>query len=337
MRQLQREVELAQSRYLALRQKQEEYRLARESQLSGVRIIAPARVTSETRPVRPRPAVEMVLGLTLGLLAGLLLALGMEHLDDTYPDLDAMEQDLQVSVLGVVPAVRRSDQRLTCFPGASSALVEATRSLLRNLRFSAQDQPLVSLLMTSSAPGEGKSTMALNLAVAAAEAGQRVVLVDADLRKPSIHRLAGLLGERGLVNVLAGQATLEECLATFAVDSSDGSLELLPAGPPPPNPPALFESSAMNRVLDQLRARADLVIIDAPPVGHFTDAQVLAAKVGAVMLVVDATRTRRELIRRAKRLLALAGGRLLGIVGNKAQQSGLVAHYGEYHESQRPL
>jgi len=263
----------------------------------------------------------------LGVMAGLLLVFVVEWVDDTYPDLQALEQDLRLPLLGLIPWVKTRGESLLVGRGAPRSLVEAMRSLRSNMQFAAADQPLTSLLVTSSMPNEGKTTIAGNLALAAAEAGQRVVLIDADLRRPSVGKLLGTPAEPGLSNLLVGQLDLAKCLHTHGSADAGPAIEVIPAGPLPPNPPALLESERMTSLLEDLRSHADLVIIDAPPVGHFSDGQILGAKVSGVLMVVDPGQTRRGVVRGAQRLLQIAEAPVLGIVCNKVRREGLGGYY----------
>jgi capsular exopolysaccharide synthesis family protein len=270
----------------------------------------------------------MALGLLLGLVLGLLLIFVVEHIDDTYPDLGAIEQDLRLPLLGLVPFYGKTGGPLLLGHGAPRSLVEALRSLRSNVQFAAAEPPLTSLLLTSSMPSEGKTTLATDLAMAAAEAGERVVLVDADLRRPGVSKLVGLdSGVTGLSNILIGQVNVDTVLQTHASEDGSFSIQIIPAGPLPPNPPALFESEAWPRLLGTLKSRADLVIVDAPPVGHFSDAQILASQVSGVLLVVDSRAVRRGVVRGARRLLDIASARIIGLVANKVRQTGLGGYY----------
>ena len=190
-----------------------------------------------------------------------------------------------------------------------SAEAEAYRRLRTNLEFTSLDHPLRTLLITSAGPGEGKSTALANLAVSIAQAGRSVILVDSDLRRPSLHDVFGLDNEEGLTTAVARPAE-----QPALQDSGVSGLSVLTSGPLPDIPADLIASPAMDAVIAQLSERADIVLFDAPPVVTVSDAAVLASRVDGVLLVVNAGRTRREYAQRAKALLEKVHARLVGAV-----------------------
>lgn len=209
---------------------------------------------------------------------------------------------------------------------ARSAQAEAYRSLRTNLEFSSLDHPLRTLLVTSAAPDEGKSTTLANLGVISAQAGKRVVLVDCDLRRPALHEAFGLSNNVGVTTaVLSGEAPLP--LQATGVPN----LQVMTSGPLPPNPSEVLGSARMNTVLQQLTADADLVLLDAPPVIAVTDAVLLATKVDGVLLVIRAGQTKREHAERARDLLAKVNARLVGAVLNNAALD--ASAYGVYGQN----
>jgi non-specific protein-tyrosine kinase len=197
----------------------------------------------------------------------------------------------------------------------SSAAAEAYRTLRTNLLFSSLDRPLHTILITSSAPNEGKSTTLANLAVTMAEAEQRVLIVDCDLRRPSLHTLFGLPNEHGLTSSMLEQA--ESALPIQA--TSVPGLRLLPSGPLPPRPADLLGSRRMGALLERLRREADIVLFDTPPVGAVTDAAVLAPQMDGVLLVLHAGQTRRDRAREARQILDKVKANIVGVVLNGAK------------------
>ncbi len=192
-----------------------------------------------------------------------------------------------------------------------SPAAEAYRTLRTNLTFAGLDKPIETLVVTSPAPGEGKSTTLANLAVTMAQGERRTILVDADLRRPSLHEIFEVPNSQGLTTMFVDQDALKEPpLAETGVEN----LLLLPSGPLPPNPADLLGSRRMEQVIAALRERADLVLFDAPPVIAVTDAAVLGTKVDGVLLVVRAGHTRREHAQRAKELLERVHVRVIGAV-----------------------
>jgi len=195
-----------------------------------------------------------------------------------------------------------------------SPISEAYRALRTNIQFSSIDRSLHSLLVTSTSPEEGKSTVLANLAVTFAEAGSQVILVDADLRRPSLHVLFGLSNQVGLTT-----AVLDDGGALPIQDTPVPNLRLLTSGPLPPNPAELLGSQRMDRIIEGLRAMADYVLFDSPPIVAVTDAAVLGRRLDGVLLVVDAGKTKRDHARRAKALLEKVNAHLLGVVLNNAE------------------
>ena len=203
-----------------------------------------------------------------------------------------------------------------------SAAAEAYRTLRTNVQLSSIDAPIRALLVTSASADEGKSTTLANLAVAFAQAGQRVVLVDCDLRRPSLHTVFGVANERGLTSML-----LEDDAAAPLVATAVEGLRLLPSGPIPPNPSELLGSKRIENAIERLKSDADLLLFDAPPALAVSDAAVLSRRVDAVMLVVSAGRTKRDHASRARQVLERAGARLLGVVLTNATVEEAVYSY----------
>mgnify|MGYP001078001824 FL=1 len=192
-----------------------------------------------------------------------------------------------------------------------SPAAEAYRTLRTNLTFAGLDQPIETLVVTSPAPGEGKSVVAANLAVTMAQGEHRTILVDADLRRPILHEIFGVSNERGLTTMFVDpQARADPPLVEIGVEN----LWLLPSGPLPPNPADLLGSRRMEEIISIFRSRADVLIFDAPPVLAVTDAAILGMKVDGALLVVAAGRTRREQARQARELLERARVRVVGAV-----------------------
>ena len=220
-----------------------------------------------------------------------------------------------------------AEMDLVALRNPRSAAAEAYRALRTNLQFSALDRDLRTVLATGAGPGEGTTTVLANLGVSLAEAGERVLLVDCDLRRPGQHLIFGLALGPGLSNALATHAA-EPVISATAVPG----LSLLTAGDPPPNPAEFVASGRLTALLDRLRSRFDRILIDTPPVGILTDAAVLAPRVDGVILVVSAGQTRRDLARRAHQQLETVGAHLLGAVINRAK---LKRNVGEYDAAPR--
>jgi non-specific protein-tyrosine kinase len=192
-----------------------------------------------------------------------------------------------------------------------SPAAEAFRSLYINLSFSQQERALRSLVVTSPGPGEGKSITLANLAVVAAQMGQRVILVDGDLRQPQLNELFGLRNDTGLTNVVDGSSSTESALQAVA---EVPGLRVLTSGPLPPSPTTVLASRRMGELADELAEQADLLLLDAPPVLTVSDASVLASRVNGVLLVLNAGQTKRENARRAKEALEKVNAHIVGVV-----------------------
>jgi capsular exopolysaccharide synthesis family protein len=207
-----------------------------------------------------------------------------------------------------------------------SPVAEAYRTLRTNLEFSALQHPLHALLVTSAAPEEGKSAVVANLAVVLAQANKQVILVDADLRHPQQHEIFGTSNQSGLVNLLRGE---HDGASVPLVDVGVPGLRLLPSGPVPPNPADLLALPRLGELLSTLKAQADMVLFDAPPVVVVTDALILGAQVDGVLLIISALTTKRDHARQAKMLLEKVNAHLVGaILNNVAADAALQRYYG---------
>ncbi len=201
---------------------------------------------------------------------------------------------------------------------------EAYRTLRTNLTFTALDKPIETLIVTSAAPDENKSTVLANLAVTMAQSERRTILVDADLRRPSLHDIFGVSNDWGLTTMVVEETKLDD---PPLVDVGVDNLWLVPSGPLPPNPADILGSRKMEQVITALKARADVILFDAPPIVSVTDATVLGTKVDGVLLVVCAGRTRREHAQRAKDLLERVHVRIVGAVLNDAPRGVVLGGY----------
>jgi non-specific protein-tyrosine kinase len=222
---------------------------------------------------------------------------------------------------------------MTTSPNGASPLIalrdprapaaEAYRTLRTNIQFSSLDKPLRTLMATSTAPDEGKSTTLANLAVTIAQAEQRVILVDCDLRRPTLHTLFDLPNEAGLTSMI-----LAEDAPVPLQETGVPGLSLLASGPLPPRPADILGSRRMEAAIERLRAAADIVLFDTPPVVAVTDAAVLATKVDGVLLVFQAGRTSRERARRARQILEKVKANIVGVVLNNAEVEQGYGYYG---------
>ncbi len=208
---------------------------------------------------------------------------------------------------------------------AHSPRAEAYRSLRTNLDFYSLENPLHTLLITSAEPEDDKTTVLANLGVISAQGGKRVILIDADLRRPRLHEVFGLDNSRGLASALTGETA---DLPIF--DTEIPNLRVIPAGPTPENPADLLASARMGDIIAQLKEQADVVLFDAPPLIAVTDGALLATRVDGVLLVARAGHTKREFVERAKDILAKVNANLVGsVLTNAALDTGVYRYYGE--------
>jgi protein-tyrosine kinase len=208
--------------------------------------------------------------------------------------------------------IQSLNRSLITLTSPKSPISEQYRTIRTNIQFSTVDRSIRSILVTSSVPGEGKSTTSANLAVVFAQQGKKVLFIDADMRKPTVHYTFRLDNHVGLTNVLTKQISLE-----FAVKSTEQeNLDVLTSGPIPPNPAELLGSRSMEELLEQAFTQYDLVLFDTPPVLVVTDAQILANLCDGIVLVVSSGKTEIEAAQKAKEALANAKGKLLGVVLN---------------------
>ncbi|HEY3233287.1 MAG TPA: polysaccharide biosynthesis tyrosine autokinase [Polyangiaceae bacterium] len=287
-------------------------------------------------PVRPRLSLGLAVGAFAGLALGLGLALGRDFLDRSIKTPEQLERELRLAFLGLIPAGNqntasngygygyraRNRDRQNASPSSphelivheqpTSGIAEAARAIRTNILFMAPDNPHRRLLVTSAAPAEGKTTVACCLAIAMAQAGQRVLLLDADLRRPRLHRIFGRTNAFGVSSALLDPSVLDRVTLETAVPN----LSLLAAGPHVPNPSELLQSESFGRLLDSLSQSYDRIVIDSSPVVPVTDAVILSTKVDGVVLVVRAFKTSREIAQQARRALVDVGGRLIGAVLN---------------------
>lgn len=286
-------------------------------------VVDPAQVP--TQAVSPRRKTDLLLGTLLGLVVGLCLAVFRDRLDTSISSAEDLEALTDIPLLGTI----QSDAAATQKNGAlalreATPWAEAFRVLRTNLQFVNVDRRERMFVVSSSVPGEGKTTTAVNLAVTLALAGQRVALVECDLRRPRIAERLGLDDGVGATTVLIGRVTLDEALQKHA----DTGLTVLTAGRRPPNPSELLQSHAMAQLIRDLRSRFDVVLLDSPPLLPVTDAALLAAQSDGLILAVRHGKTSREQVRIALQRVEAVGGECVGVVINMAPASGRGYGYG---------
>lgn len=286
--------------------------------------------TKPSSPVKPNVMMNTLLAAAVGLLLAAGIAILIEYLDDTVKSPEDLEANGLLSLGGVARFHGSKDPDENLIAGSASRrhFSEAYRVLRTNVQFSTIDRPGQTMLVTSANPREGKSTTAANLALVTAQAGKKVILVDSDLRRPSIHHFFGLSNEQGLTNLLLSpQSGVNGCAQRTRFEN----LAVITSGPLPPNPSELLASRRLDSVLDALKAQANVVIIDSPPMLPVADASILASKVDGTMLVVDTSKTRAQALRRAKEALLRSKTHLLGAVLNKVKRRGGGGGYYYYY------
>lgn len=273
---------------------------------STVRIIDPAE--EGYAPVRPNKPLNITLGLIVGLIAGIGLAFFIEYLDTSVKTLDDVERALQAPVLGVIPQNVGS----LLEEGPESPHAEAYRVLRSNMLFTKKDGKFNTMCVISAGAGEGKSTTLFNLAVTFAQNGQRAIVVDSDLRRPSMHKRFKVSNAIGLTNYLQRQNTLEEVIQT----SSLPTLDFLPSGKLPSSSMGILNSVQMKALIHELKRRYDFVFFDSPPILGVSDASILASEVDMTLLVVQYRKYPQAMTLRAKQMVEKVGGNLIGVVLN---------------------
>ena len=293
-------------------------------------------------PIGVSTRQKVTIGLLVGLLLGVVAAFFLEYLDQTIKSAGDVERSLETPVLGLIPVDPRAGRngrggrRRAVIPLITSAAPddptsEAYRALRTNVTFvSAEERALQLLCVTSPGPGEGKSTTAANLAITLAQQGTRTLLVDADLRRPIVHKAFDLVQEPGLTDILVGAATLREAARPNVIPN----LDVLPAGALPPNPSELLGSEAMRRLVAELRAQYASVIFDTPPALAVTDATVLGAGADGIILVLRAGETDELAAQRAVEMLRRVQARIAGSVLNGVEKQRVrYYHYYDYQRS----
>lgn len=325
------ETSLAQYRssYANLLQSYENIRVAEAQELNNVSVVEPA-IPPRT-PVRPRIELNTALAGLLGMVLAGAIAYVFEYLDDTLKSPEDINQRLGLWTLAAIGRIdgKGAQDKLITISAPRSPAAEAYRVLRTNFQFATVDKPLRRIVVTSPGPGDGKSTTAANLAVVFAQGGKKVILVDADLRRPQQHRVFQRSASYGLSTALVDTATP---VANFLQPTEVPGLRVLTSGPIPPNPAELLGSQRMSHLMETLSREADLVIIDSPPVLSVADASILANAADGVLLIADAGRTRREMARRAKESLERAGANLFGIVLNRMTKQTAGYYYYYYHQ-----
>ena len=293
----------------------------KELEISGMLKTSNARVLDKARPafspIKPNVSMSLMLSCLLAALAGIGVAFVLEWMDDSIVHQRDVEERIGLSLLGIVPTIQEKDHRggskdLHLHTHPKSAAAEHCRAVRTNLLFMSPDRPLRTMVVTSSGPQEGKSTTVINLGIAMAQSGSRILLVDTDMRRPRLHKAFGVSNDAGISSSILGGQVLDQAIKSTDVPG----LFLLPCGPIPPNPSELLHTESFKALIRELSGRFDRLIFDSPPIGAVADALVLGAQVDGVLLVLRSGKTRRDMARRAARALVDVNARLFGAVLN---------------------
>jgi capsular exopolysaccharide synthesis family protein len=285
------------------------------------------RAIANPRAVRPNKPLNIIVGIVIGLFVGIGLAFFIEYLDTSVKTIDDVERTLQAPVLGVIP----QNVGLLIEEGAESPHAEAYRVLRTNLLFSRKDDKLNTVAVVSAGAGEGKSTTVFNLATVFAQNGSRVVVVDSDLRRPTLHKMMRVTNSLGLTNYLLKQNTLEEVVQTSKLPT----LDFMASGKLPSSSLGVLSSARMKDLIAELKQRYDFVFFDSPPIMGVSDASILASEVDMTIQVIQYRRYPQPMNIRAKQMIEKVGGNLVGIVLNNINMSQDENYYyysGYYHE-----
>ena len=328
---LQREAESNRQIYESLMQRTKETGITSESRATNVRIVDPAE--TPRGPISPNVGRELEVSFATGLFFAVAIAFGLEYLDNRIKSPQEMKAQLGVPFLGMVPSVGKD--KMNGDPLLSRAVpanfAEAFKSIRTNVLFSSAEDGMRSVVVTSSGPGEGKSIVSANLAVALAQAGQRVLLIDGDMRRPRVHEIFGADQEPGLSNVLTGVAKSGDAIRRCPTIHG---LWLLASGHIPPNPAELLGSHRFREFIGSLEEHFDWVVIDSPPVLVVTDSSIVANHASGVVFVVGSDKTSRQAARTAVEQLDAANARIIGSVLNRVNLTRHQYYYSAYYRKE---
>ena len=307
-------------------------------------------------PVSPRRLMTVMAAMFLSTLFGAGLALFLEYLDDTIRSTEEVESLLQLPALAAIPTVDSMPKRRLLLVGGGNAaedeeggranellissdsrssMAEAYRQLRTSILLSTAGHAPKSLLVTSSLPAEGKTTTAVNTAISLAQTGAKVLIIDADMRRPRLHSIFGISNAEGLSTLLSSDLTEKEMVDVVQYDEA-ANLHLLPSGPVPPNPAELIGSEQMTTFLKNMQNNFTHVVVDSPPIASFTDGVLIASMVDGVILVVHSGRSSRQVVKRSRQLLQDIGAKILGVVLNNVNlrsQDNYYYYQSYYHRS----
>jgi len=327
---LKREVESNKQLYNALLQKAKETGIAEDLKISQIRIVDVAEIPKS--PIKPEKGKNLMLGCLMGLVLGITLAVSLEYMDNTLKSPEDVEECIDLPFLGYIPSNKKdakadAETDLLVHQHSKSAISEAYRGIRTAMMFAFADKPSKSVLVTSSAPREGKTTVSINLATIMAQAGNEVLLVDADMRCPRVHKTFNVEISDGLSEILAGKANLDSAIKQTDIPN----LKLLTCGSLPPNPAELLGTKRMQELLGEMVSKFNKVIIDSPPIVSVADSSILANIVDGVAFIVQSGKTSIEVILRGKQKLLNAKANVLGVTLNNVDMARENYYYYYYY------
>ena len=332
--QLMREREINERLYIMLTEKREEARIAEAGKVSNIRVIDPARPPEV--PVKPRKRMNLAIGVVLGVMVGVGGAFVVEYMDKSVKTPQEVEA-IGIPVLGCVPVIKPKGkprtqvdairERMVTRFSRRSHVVEAYRGVRAGIEFTSPDKPIRCVVVTSTMPGEGKTLTGINLSVVMAEMGRSTVLIDADMRRPMLHKVFDKPREPGLTNVLMGQVELDTVMNETGVEK----LWVVTCGKIPPDPVKVLGAMRMRELIRELSEKVDFVVIDAPPILAGTDAMVVGREVDGVILVVQLGKTIGEMLERVKQMTESMRVKLIGAIVNNVKGSDMYGYYQYYH------
>lgn len=329
IKELENTLSLYQQIYLNLLSNRENVRLQKLQNMPNV--VQIFRAIPSDAPIRPRPLLNMGIGAAAGLFLALAIIFLRDALDTTVHSKEDIERKVGLPVLGMIAKI--DDTRDASQPYVDykprSPIAETFRKLRTNLEFASVDAPLKLIIVTSALPSEGKTTISLNLAAIYAQGGKRVAVIDADMRKPMLHRVAGLSNRMGLSDLFRSDMPIKEIMRS---PNGNERLFLITSGKLPPNPSELLASMRMGQILENLLKMVDVVIIDTPPMLVAADAQILAARSDGVLIVAEPYRTPIESLQASVEALRRVNARVLGVVFNRVPPQDHYYSYYYYHE-----
>jgi capsular exopolysaccharide synthesis family protein len=306
--------------------------------VKNVSIIDVAQVPLE--PIKPDKVKNMAIAAAAGLLAGVLIVILLEFIDNTFKKPEDIEKKLGAKVIGSIPQFEgykknrkqkhqylSNKRNLITLHDPKSAAAEAYRSMRTNLHYSSIDTEIKTIVITSPGPSDGKSTTSCNLAISLAQNGQKVLLVDADLRKPKVHKYFNVPNQVGLTNCLADNVDYNDAVFTR---KDIPNLSLIFAGPIPPNPAELLGSNKMKAFLDKLKEEYDIIIFDTPPVIQVADSTILGGITDGIILVISAGETNIDMARKAYKSISEIGAKVLGTALVKIDTNSIGSYYRYY-------